>query len=105
MIPGVGRMTKDIDMSEAEDGIKKTEAIINSMTAHERRNPSVLNGSRRRRIAAGSGSSVEDVNMLIKQFRDMQKLMKQMGFAGGKGKRRRGRGIPRNMMDMFGGLN
>jgi len=105
MIPGIGRMTKDIDMSEAEGGLKKTEAIINSMTAHERRNPSVLNGSRRRRIAAGSGSSVQDVNMLVKQFRDMQKLMKQMGITGGKGKRRRGRGIPRNMMDMFGGLN
>ncbi len=104
MIPGVGRMTKDLDMAEAEGGIKKTEAIINSMTAFERRNPSVLNGSRRRRIAGGSGTTVQDVNQLVKQFRDMQKLMKQMGMTGGKGKRR-GRGIPRNMMDMFGGMN
>ncbi|MFN2199709.1 MAG: signal recognition particle protein [Caldilineaceae bacterium] len=104
MIPGVGRMTKGLDMSEAESGMKRTEAIINSMTVEERRNPSVLNGSRRRRIATGSGTSVEDVNMLVKQFRDMQKLMKQMGISGGKGKRRRG-GIPRNMMDMFGGMN
>jgi len=104
MIPGVGRMTKGLDMSEAESGMKRTEAIINSMTVEERRNPSVLNGSRRRRIATGSGTSVEDVNMLVKQFRDMQKLMKQMGISGGKGKRRRG-GMPRNMMDMFGGMN
>jgi signal recognition particle subunit SRP54 len=106
MIPGVNRMTKGLDMSEAEDGLKRTEAIINSMTAEERHNPSVLNGSRRRRIASGSGTSVEDVNMLVKQFRDMQKLMKQMGISGGgKGKRRKGRGIPREMMDMFGGMN
>ncbi len=91
MIPGVSRMTKGMDMSMAESGLKRTEAIINSMTAEERRNPSVLNGSRRRRIASGSGTSVEDVNMLVKQFRDMQKMMKQMGITGGgKGKRRRG---------------
>jgi signal recognition particle subunit SRP54 len=107
MIPGVNRMTKDIDMQMAEGSLKKTEAIINSMTVSERRNPSVLNGSRRRRIAAGSGTSVQDVNMLVKQFRDMQKLMKQMGISGGgKGKRRRGRGgMPQNLMDMFGGMN
>ena len=105
MIPGVSRMTKGMDMSMAESGLKRTEAIINSMTAEERRNPSVLNGSRRRRIASGSGTSVEDVNMLVKQFRDMQKMMKQMGITGGgKGKRRRGR-MPRDMMDMFGGMN
>lgn len=104
MIPGVNRMTKGMDLSNAEGELKRTEAIINSMTAEERRNPSVLNGSRRRRIASGSGTTVQDVNMLVKQFRDMQKLMKQMGITGGKGKGRRG-GMPRNLMDMFGGMN
>ena len=106
MIPGVNRMTKDIDMQSAEGSLKRTEAIINSMTTHERRNPSVLNGSRRRRIATGSGTSVQDVNMLVKQFRDMQKLMKQLGISGGgKRKRGRGRGMPRDLMNMFGGMN
>ena len=86
------------------------------MTLVERRNPDVLNASRRRRIATGSGTTVQDVNMLVKQFRDMQKLMKQMGIMGGnkkkkqKGKQGRmpnapGRGmgemLPSNFMDMF----
>jgi signal recognition particle subunit SRP54 len=79
------------------------------MTLQERRNPNVLDASRRRRIAAGSGTSVQDVNLLVKQFRDMQKLMKQMGIMGGgrkKGKGRPGRGgMPRGLMDMFGGMN
>ncbi|MEX1019287.1 MAG: signal recognition particle protein [Litorilinea sp.] len=109
MIPGMNRMVKDIDSQEAEGSLKKTEAIINSMTAHERRQPDVLNGSRRRRIATGSGTSVEDVNTLVKQFREMQKMMKQMGIMGGGGKKnkRKGKGqrngIPRNFMNMFGG--
>ena len=83
MIPGMNRMVKDIDMQGAEGSLKKTEAIISSMTADERRAPTILNASRRRRIAAGSGTTVQDVNMLVKQFRDMQKLMKQMGIMGG----------------------
>jgi signal recognition particle subunit SRP54 len=102
MIPGMNRMTKDLDMGMAEDSMKKTEAIINSMTRVERRTPDILNGSRRRRIATGSGTTVQDVNTLVKQFRDMQKMMKQMGIMGGKkGKKQRG-GLA-NMMKMFGG--
>ncbi|MEZ4659606.1 MAG: signal recognition particle protein [Caldilineaceae bacterium] len=100
MIPGVNRMAKEIDMEDAEGSLKKTEAIISSMTIKERRAPDLLNASRRRRIAAGSGTTVQDVNMLVKQFREMQKMMKQMGIMGGKGKRRRG--AERNLMRMFG---
>jgi signal recognition particle subunit SRP54 len=74
------------------------------MTRQERKRPDVLNASRRRRIATGSGTTVNDVNMLMKQFRDMQKMMKQMGIMGG-GKKRRGRGGIGNLMNMFGGMN
>ncbi|MBV7327555.1 signal recognition particle protein [Chloroflexi bacterium TSY] len=103
MVPGIGKMAKEIDMDDAEQSLKKTEAIINSMTMQERRVPKVLNGSRRRRIAKGSGTTVEDVNMLLKQFREMQKMMKQMGILGGnKGKKRRGRGGGENLLKMFG---
>jgi len=101
MIPGVGKMTKGLDMQDAEDSLKKTEAIINSMTLAERRSPKIMNASRRRRIAHGSGTTVQDVNMLMKQFRDMQKMMKQMGIMGGKGKKRR-RGGERDLMNMLG---
>lgn len=104
MIPGVNRAMKDVDPQLAEGSLKKTEAIINSMTRQERRFPDILNASRRRRIAAGSGTEVQDVNALVKQFRDMQKVMKQMGIMGG-GKKRRGRGLPQNLMNMFGGQN
>ncbi len=79
MIPGVGRLTKDVDMSEAELQFKKIEAIINSMTARERRDPRLLNASRKRRVAQGSGTTVQDVNMLLKQFRQMQNMMQQIG--------------------------
>jgi len=104
MIPGMGKLTKDLDPEFAEANLKMTEAIINSMTTQERRIPSVLNASRRRRIAMGSGTTVQDVNALIKQFKDMQKMMKQMGMLGGGGKRRgRGRRGPSmaGIMDMF----
>jgi signal recognition particle subunit SRP54 len=109
MLPGVGKMVKDIDMKDAEGSLKRTEAIINSMTRKERRDPDLLNGSRRRRIAAGSGTTVTDINQLVKQFREMQKMMKQMGIMGGGGKRKKkggGRGmLPKGLSDMFGGLN
>ena len=65
--------------------MKRTEAIINSMTRQERRNPDVLNASRRRRIARGAGTDVQEVNRLIKQFRDAQRLMKTLQKTGGKG--------------------
>lgn len=101
MIPGMGKMVKDIDPRMAEKNMKQTEAIINSMTLKERKNPDILNANRRRRIATGSGTKVEDVNALMKQFRDMQKMMKQMGImGGGKGGRR---GMPGNLMNLFRG--
>jgi signal recognition particle subunit SRP54 len=104
MIPGMSQMVKQVDPREAEGSLKKTEAIISSMTRIERRNPDLLNGSRRRRIATGSGTTVQDVNTLVKQFREMQKMMKQMGIMGSKkGKKQRG-GLG-NMMKMFGGMN
>jgi len=65
-------------MSQADSEFKKIEAIIQSMTPKERRNPRVLNASRKRRIAAGSGTTVQDVNALLKQFRQMQRLMQQI---------------------------
>ncbi|MFZ4658113.1 MAG: signal recognition particle protein [Caldilineaceae bacterium] len=103
MIPGVNRAMKDVDPQLAEGSLKKTEAIISSMTRKERQLPDILNASRRRRIALGSGTSVQDVNMLLKQFRDMQKMMKQMGIMGGGKKNRRGRGGLGNLMNLFGG--
>jgi signal recognition particle subunit SRP54 len=79
MIPGMDRMKDQINQEEAEQRMKKVEAIINSMTFSERNNPKVLNASRRQRIAAGSGVEVRDVNDVLRQFRDMQKLMSQIG--------------------------
>jgi signal recognition particle subunit SRP54 len=86
MLPGqMGQAARQADPQQIEDSFKQSEAIINSMTRKERRNPDVLNASRRRRIAAGSGNQVQDVNRLIKQFREMQKMMKMMQKTGGKG--------------------
>lgn len=75
MLPGVGSAMKDVDIDN-DKAFKGTEAIIKSMTPYEREHPEVLNGSRRRRIAAGSGTSIADVNRLIKQFEGSQKMMK-----------------------------
>ena len=86
MLPGqMGQAARGIDPSLVEKQFKQSEAIINSMTVKERRDPDVLNASRRRRIAAGSGMDVQDVNRLIKQFRETQKLMKTIQKTGGKG--------------------
>lgn len=85
MIPGLGGMAKDAQDAVDRGEMKRTEAIIRSMTARERRDPSILNASRRRRIAAGSGTSLPDVNRLVKQFGDMQKVMKQLSTMRGKG--------------------
>jgi signal recognition particle subunit SRP54 len=74
MIPGVGKMMKDVDISD--DAFKHIEAIIQSMTKEERENPEVINGNRKKRIAKGSGRSIEEVNKLMKQFDDMKKMMK-----------------------------
>jgi signal recognition particle subunit SRP54 len=86
MLPGqMGQAARQVDPKQIEDSFKQSEAIINSMTRKERRNPDVLNASRRRRIAAGSGMAVQDVNRLIKQYREMQKMMKMVQKTGGKG--------------------
>lgn len=84
MIPGVGRQVRDLDIDD--DAFKHIEALINAMTPEERRRPEIINGSRRRRIAAGSGLEVQDVNQLLKQFRDMKKMMKTMTKLMGKGR-------------------
>ena len=92
MIPGFSQLSKRLP-SDALDGagLVKAEAIIRSMTSQERRDPSILNGSRRRRIARGSGTTPQDVNQILNQFRQAQKMMKQ--FSQGRG--------PRNLMGMF----
>ena len=86
MLPGqMGQAARQADPKDIEKGMKQSEAIIHSMTLKERRNPDILNASRRRRIAAGSGVEVQDVNKLIKQFRETQKLMKTIQKTGGRG--------------------
>ncbi|MBZ0283567.1 MAG: signal recognition particle protein [Anaerolineae bacterium] len=78
MIPGMDRVRNQINQEEAEQRMRRVEAIINSMTAEERNNPKILNANRRKRIAKGSGVEVRDVNDVLKQFRDMQQLMSQL---------------------------
>ena len=86
MIPGLSKaLPRDFEIPEAD--VKRIEAIICSMTQRERQNPDILNGSRRKRIAMGSGTQVSDVNRLVKRFEEARKMMKQMGF-GGKKRRR-----------------
>ena len=92
MIPGINSTTKNLDIDN--DSFKGIEAIIYSMTIEERKNPSILNGSRRKRIAKGSGKEIVEVNQLIKQFNQMSKMMKVMQGGGGKAKQ---------MMDMLKG--
>ncbi len=85
MVPGMGPQMKKIkNFQPAENELKRIEAIINSMTPQERRNHKILNASRRRRIAAGSGTKVQDINRLVKNYQEMRKMMKKM--TGGKGK-------------------
>jgi signal recognition particle subunit SRP54 len=86
MLPGqFGQAARQADPREVERSFKQSEAIIHSMTPGERRDPDILNASRRRRIAAGSGVQVQDVNRLVKQFREAQKLFKTLQKAGGRG--------------------
>jgi signal recognition particle subunit SRP54 len=91
MIPGAGKALKDVDIDD--DAFKGIEAIIHSMTPTERTQPSVINGSRKKRIAKGSGTSVQQVNQLLKQFNQMSKMMKMMQGGGGK-----------KMMQMMGNM-
>ncbi len=84
MIPGIGRQIKDLDVDD--DAFRHIEAMIMAMTPEERRKPELINGSRRRRIAEGCGLEVRDVNQLLKQFREMKKMMKTMSKLMGKGR-------------------
>ena len=96
MIPGMGGLAKQLpEGPAAEREMRKIEAVISSMTKAERADPGLINGSRRRRIAAGSGTTVADVNQLIKQFAEMRKLMKQMGTMARSGRLPRLPGMPR----------
>jgi len=91
MIPGLSRAVSKIDEDQQEKQLKKVEAIILSMTPMERHNPSLIDGSRKRRIARGSGTQTQDINQLLNQFRQMQKLMR-MGMRGK---------LNRNMLSML----
>ena len=84
LIPGMGGAAKEAQQAVDRGDLKRVEAIIQSMTRHERREPNVLSASRKRRVARGSGTTIQDVNRLIKQFGEMQKMLRQMGGAGGR---------------------
>jgi signal recognition particle subunit SRP54 len=94
MIPGMGQLTAEIPEEDMEKQLKQTQAIISSMTIQERRNPKVLNGSRKKRVAKGSGTTVQEVNQLLSQFKQMQKMMKQL----------RNPRARKNIMNMLGGF-
>ena len=95
LIPGVSKQIKDVDIDERQ--FDRIKAIIYSMTPKERANPDIINPSRKRRIAAGCGQQVEDVNRLLSQFRQMQKMFRQMGGKNGKKKARQMRNNINNM--------
>ncbi|HMF48894.1 MAG: signal recognition particle subunit [Candidatus Binatota bacterium] len=82
MIPGGKKLASQVDAEKAEQELKRVDAIINSMTRQERRNPALLNGSRRRRVAQGSGTTVTDINRLMKQFMEMKKMMQRVSKGG-----------------------
>ncbi|HUJ97858.1 MAG TPA: signal recognition particle protein [Stellaceae bacterium] len=91
MLPGINKVKKQLEEAKIDDGmIKRQEAILSSMTKEERRNPKLLNASRRRRIAGGSGTSVPEINRLLKQYQDMATMMKKMNKLGKKGLMRHG---------------
>jgi signal recognition particle subunit SRP54 len=100
MLPGMGNLKEALAQREAVDEgqLGRIEAIINSMTPKERRNHAIINGSRRKRIAKGSGTKVEEVNRLLKQFVQMKKMLKQLGGMAGLGKKRGGLGAMRSLM-------
>jgi signal recognition particle subunit SRP54 len=84
MLPGVGKAVKDMDIDDKS--FNKIEAMILSMTPKERSNPDILNGTRRKRIADGSGNSIQEVNQFVKQFEEMKKMMKGMQKMQGNGR-------------------
>jgi signal recognition particle subunit SRP54 len=101
MLPGMGNLKELAANREKVDDkqLGRVEAIINSMTPKERRNHQLINGSRRKRIAKGSGTSVEEINRLLKQFVQMKKMLKQIGGMAGLGKKRGGLGMMKSMMN------
>ena len=96
MIPGIGKQVKDVDIDDRQ--LVRVESIIYSMTKREREKPEIINPSRKRRIAAGSGMQVEDVNRLLRQYEQMKKMFKQMNGS------KKGKRIPK-MMGKMGGMN
>ena len=92
MIPGMGKAMKNMDVDD--NAFKSIEAIISSMTPEERENPALLNGSRRKRVAMGSGTDIQEVNRLIKQFDDIRKVMKMMSGGGAKNMMRMMQNMP-----------
>jgi signal recognition particle subunit SRP54 len=102
MIPGIGQAMRQQQVDVREEDLRHIEAIIRSMTLMERRRPEVIDSSRRRRIAKGSGTTTQDVNALLNQFRQMQKMMKMLTGGGGAMKALRGKGKRRGGMGDFG---
>jgi signal recognition particle subunit SRP54 len=102
-MPGMGNLPAAAKNQVNDKELGKLEAIINSMTAKERRKPDIIKGSRKKRIAAGSGTQIQDVNRLLKQFTQMQKMMKKMSSKGGLAKMMRGMGMGGKMPPMGGG--
>jgi signal recognition particle subunit SRP54 len=100
MLPGMGGMKELMASKQGLDDkqLGRIEAMINSMTPKERRNHQLINGSRRKRIAKGSGTSVEEINRLLKQFVQMKKMLKQLGGMAGLGKKKGGLGMMRSLM-------
>ena len=94
MIPGMSSALRNADIDEKQ--MTKVEAIIQSMTKKERTTPKILNGSRRKRIARGSGNSIQDVNRLIKQFTEMQKMMKKLSSKSAQGMLKNIKGLKLN---------
>jgi len=88
LIPGMGGAAKEAQQAVERGDLRRVEAIIQSMTVQERRDPDLLSGSRKRRVARGSGTSLQDVNRLLKQFAEMKKMMRQLAGGGGAGGRR-----------------
>lgn len=93
MIPGVGKAIKDVDIDD--NAFKSIEAIIQSMTPNERSHPEILNGSRRQRIAKGSGTNIQEVNRIIKQFDQTRKMMRMVAGGGMAGMMRGMKGMPK----------
>jgi len=99
LVPGMSRLGGEVNAEVTDKELKRVEAMISSMTRDERRHPQIINASRKRRIARGSGTTVQNINQLLSQFRQMQRMMKQLGGMGRRG-RHRTRGLP----SLFGGL-